>query len=192
MFKYCHVSPKIFMVHWPWYCTTNNHSIDHSSIFEGHKSILVGPLISFLWTSGDVCPRFKSYCGFLTCILCCLHAIPQIHFWCGTYWPYRPQHGIPAFWSTYLCWQALVEVQGSNTWLNFLSDEDMSWIQYLTAGTWEPSKTKTFLVFVLNRLFCKSCEQILPYHLWIALWHKWFNARCKGLLCKCMTFVRGK
>ena len=57
--------------------------------------LFVGPLTPLFWTSGGVCPGFQSQGG-LTCMLSCLHVIPQIHLWCDTCQPLDGQHGSQA------------------------------------------------------------------------------------------------
>ena len=46
-------------------------------------SPFVGPLMTLLWTSCDVCPGFQSQDGSLTCVISHL-CDPQIHLWCDT------------------------------------------------------------------------------------------------------------
>ena len=61
--------------------------------FGGYQSF-VGPLISLIWPSGDVCPWCQSPAGSLTCVLIiCVEWIPQIHLWCDTCWSLDGQYG---------------------------------------------------------------------------------------------------
>ena len=96
---------------WLLFCKWNEIHEVFFSIFAGHQSLFLRPLIPLFWISGDVCLGFQSQSGFLcaTCVFRHLYATYSSGEICR---PLNSQHGSWAISSLYL----RTSIGGARVW----------------------------------------------------------------------------